>query len=292
MPTPRLLLALLLAAPVAAHTDANPVFRALIEQGVPVGGGRRVKPPPPVLPDGLTPQAQTAALTAQVVTENYTLDDLQRNSTVAPFRLILRDLDAADPNNPVRGIDLYFFVYGDLDTLTKKEFRQRLLNLSQSGARAHDLTGPELAKRKIEPMAAAGAEEDVIAHRTYTLFDRVEVSDTQRVVLTRTAESLLLASDFDARFTGDAEFPNRWRSVGRDANDRVAFGPPQPGAPAGNYLKVTRVAAPAGALFVEFHAVFVEPHGWFGGANLLRSKLPVVVQTEVRNLRRELVKAK
>jgi hypothetical protein len=291
MPIPCVVLAAVLSAAPDSHLEANPVFRGLVEQGVALGGDRRVKLPPPTLPDGLSPQAQNEAM-AKIADENYPLEELQRNSQVAPFRLILRDIDTGDPANPVRGLDLYFFVHGDLDTLQKKDFRDRLLSLSQSRAKAHDVTAEELAKRKVELAKASGAVEDVLSHRTFTLFDKVEVSDTQRVTLTRTPESLVLASDLDPRFAGDAEFPNQWRSITRDANDQPALGPPQPGAGSGSYLKVTKLAEPAGALFVELHVVFVEPHGWFDGANLIRSKLPVVVQNEVRALRRELAKAK
>jgi len=51
------------------------------------------------------------------------------------------------------------------------------------------------------------------------------------------------------------------------------------------------MAEPAGALFVEQHIVFAEPTGWFGGAKLLRSKLPPVVQYAVRTTRQEWAKA-
>ena len=40
---------------------------------------------------------------------------------------------------------------------------------------------------------------------------------------------------------------------------------------------------------VECHIVFAEPEAWFGGKNLLRSKLPLAVQDEdVRSSRRKL----
>jgi hypothetical protein len=52
-------------------------------------------------------------------------------------------------------------------------------------------------------------------------------------------------------------------------------------------MKVTRLAEPVGALFVEQHVVFAEPAGWFDGANLLRPKLPLVIQGKVRAMRRE-----
>ena len=58
------------------------------------------------------------------------------------------------------------------------------------------------------------------------------------------------------------------------------------------YLKITKLAEPAGAVFAEQHITFVEPHGWFDGENLLRSKLPLSVQENVRSTRKEFIKGK
>ena len=44
----------------------------------------------------------------------------------------------------------------------------------------------------------------------------------------------------------------------------------------------------SGAVLVEYHLVFEEPQGWFGGSNLLRSKLPLVCQDGVRKFRRRM----
>jgi hypothetical protein len=70
----------------------------------------------------------------------------------------------------------------------------------------------------------------------------------------------------------------------------VKAGPWKPFSGSGQYLKVTRLVEPQGALFVEYHLVFTEPADWFGGANLLRSKLPQAAQVIVRSMRRELLK--
>jgi hypothetical protein len=88
---------------------------------------------------------------------------------------------------------------------------------------------------------------------------------------------------------GDPEFPNQWRPVTREGGT-TGLGPATPWGGAGFYLKVTRLAEPAGALFVEQHVVFAEPAGWFGGANLLRPKLPLAVQDRVRAMRAEWAK--
>jgi hypothetical protein len=45
-------------------------------------------------------------------------------------------------------------------------------------------------------------------------------------------------------------------------------------------------------MFAEQHIVYSEPYCWFDGANLLRSKLPPVMKTIVRNMRREWAKGK
>jgi hypothetical protein len=123
------------------------------------------------------------------------------------------------------------------------------------------------------------------------LLDRVQVEMTSVSVVSRTDESLLVATRLDPRFAGDPEFPNQWRKLVRDeTEDKVTLGPPHPYDCTATYLKITRLHEPKEALFVEYHRVSTEPKEWFGGANLLRSKLPILIQSEVRTFRREAVK--
>jgi hypothetical protein len=72
----------------------------------------------------------------------------------------------------------------------------------------------------------------------------------------------------------------------RDEAGKQKLGQPHPYHAAGGYLKATRLHEPAGAVLVEYHLTFDEPAGWFSGANLLRSKLPIVSQDGVRKFRR------
>ena len=69
------------------------------------------------------------------------------------------------------------------------------------------------------------------------------------------------------------------------------LGDPHPYSGFGGYIKVSELVEPAGALLIEMHFVFDEPEGWFGGKNLLRTKLPLAVQENVRKFRGELKKA-
>jgi hypothetical protein len=78
--------------------------------------------------------------------------------------------------------------------------------------------------------------------------------------------------------------------VTRDDAGRRHFGEAQPYSGFGGYAKATRLIDPPGAIFIEYHAAFAEPQDWFSGTNLLRSKLPILAQMIVRQLRRGLEK--
>jgi hypothetical protein len=106
-----------------------------------------------------------------------------------------------------------------------------------------------------------------------------------------TPESIEIASVLDERFNNDAQFPNIWRKIDPQADKGMELGPPQPYAGLGNYVRVTQLKSPVGALFVEIHTIYHEPQGWFDGFNLIRSKLPLVTKDNVASFRRKLAQA-
>jgi hypothetical protein len=57
-------------------------------------------------------------------------------------------------------------------------------------------------------------------------------------------------------------------------------------------MKITRLHEPKGALFIEYHLIYTEPKGWFNGADPLTTKVPAIIQSEVRTFRQELNKVK
>jgi hypothetical protein len=117
------------------------------------------------------------------------------------------------------------------------------------------------------------------------------VSATRYALLTRKPASVVLACKVDPRFEKDAEYPNGWRSIERDAAAQLVYGPKQPYSGAGFYVRITKLAKPAGAIFVEYHSAFWEPKGWFDGENLLRAKLPTIANHEVKQFRGKWAKA-
>src|SRR5262245_6121557 len=273
----------------AAHDDANPLYRELRSPGLVIRRDLRTELPAPTMPDGLMPAEQTAVI-KKLIGSTYTLDEYTRKSVVAPYSLRLRDIKTSDPKVPARGVDVYFIAHGDFDGTDTERFIDLIATAAKESGRAtgQALSPDDLAKRKITPAADGNVER--FAAVTFDFLGKVRLRGTSRAVVTRTADSVVGAAVLDPRFDGDTEFPNEWQSVTKSSGGTKP-GSANPYGGAGVYLKVTKLAEPAGAMFVELHVVFNEPTAWFEGANLLRSKFPFLVQETARAMRRELAKA-
>ena len=286
------LVAVSICAAVGSQPAANPLFQELLQRGAPVSSTVRLPLPPPAVPDGLDAAAQQAAL-AKIVGERYSLDEFARDSVVAPFLLKFPEVRRTDA--PARAVDLWFIVYGNLNQMSKNDVLKEFTTARGKDATLHVLTADELTARQLSP--ASGANENLLTqpgqtaeryvHTIAGILDKVELHQTLRCVLSRNADSVVIATVVDDRFDKDRDFPNQYhRLVRNDAGD-TAKGPAEPYAGAAGYLKATQLAQPNGAILVEYHAIYSEPQDWFNGANLLQSKLPILLQSRVRDLRRQ-----
>jgi len=273
----------------AGHLELNPVYRALVEQGVDVGGGVLVRLPAPTMADGLSPEAARAAIEA-IPDRHAPVDLLVRPSVVAPLVFRFREIEAPGAAVPVHGVDVWCVAHGKWDVLGRKDFLEELRKAEHPEAEARVFTAEELRSRGVTP-PPENDENQRYVYGVFPLLDRVQLAVAARSHASRAEGSSLVAVLVDPRFQGDKQFPNQWRSMTRDADGAWQLGPPKPYSGAAAYLKLTRLSEPAGAIFIEYHLVFTEPEGWFSGANLLRSKLPILIQSEVRNFRRRLAKA-
>lgn len=278
---------LMLATLCGLGPDAPPdnsVFTAIVRDGVDLGGST-VRLPGPLLHDGQSADSQRDAL-RKVAGSDQAQADLLRDSVTAPFILRVHDSKAKD--GTIRMVDLWFVVRGNLDELDpmeiatrasgrsvgagNMEFQQRLLTVEELRTHGRSpLSGRELSRW--------------FAHVDGRLLDRIEIGATSEVVASRTAESLVIASRTDRGFDGAGPFANRWRALRPDD-----AGPARPYDGGTSYAKICRLSQPEGALLVEVHAAFIEPHDWFQGAPILRSKFAPVAQDQIRRLRRELTK--
>ena len=279
---------LLAAAIVAADPHAeNPVYTQVTGAGVSIGGKEPVRLSPPTMADGLDAKAQDKLL-VEIVGQAHPLARFMKNSAVSPHVLKQRELSGDDGRG--RELSVWFVAYGDLDQFFEKDFRDHMLSsdddpevASQGGA----LDAAQLKARNI-PWNAADGEVESFAHGSMSLWKKVKVAATVHTYSSRSADSVIFAATVDPRFTDDREFPNRWWPLTKTDAGAIETGKPNPYSGMGTYLKATRLASPAGAILVEWRLVFAEPQGWFDGANLLGSKVPAIVQSRVRSVRREL----
>jgi hypothetical protein len=268
---------------------ANPIFDAVTTRGVVIAPGEVLRLPPPVMADGLSGDQQRRAIES-LPDNRHSWEALTRRTAVAPF--VLHVAQPGPGRQIGKRVDLAFIIYADLDKVASDDFITGQLSTSSgetdpdNGTFFKMLSDQDLKSRGL-PTPERPDDPRVIAARL-TVLERVRLNATTRHVKTRTAQSVLLASMLDERFKDDAEFPNSWRPITRDDSGRRRLGPPQPFTGFGAYAKITRLAEPPGALFVEYHAAFAEPPGWFNGTNLLRSKLPIAAQEFVREFRRRL----
>ncbi len=281
---------IIVSCPIAGASaeESNEILRKLLSVGVPIAEGETPKLPQQTLADGMTAASQRERIEAIAEGRN-SWDDLTRRSVVAPFILKIAEEDS-EQMKLGRRVDLWFVAYGSLDTLANDDFLKDQFKSASDDAEnassARLLGDEDLKKRGLADSSAAGDPRYLAAEST--LLEKVRVSATTRSIKTRTSDSLIVASILDASFAADPEFPNRWQSVSRDDGGNRRLGPPHAYKGLGSYVKATRLVEPRGALLIEYHIVYAEPKEWFGGANLLRSKLPIIAQTVVRKLRRSL----
>ena len=270
-----------------AHASGNPIYRSLLDPGLSVGANARAKFPTPTMPDGLDAAKQKAIITG-LIKDEYSFAEFTRKSVVAPQLLKLRDITPSDPKAPARGVDVWFVAYGNLKALDDEKFLDRLVNAGKGEGKGKALTKDELAKRGI---TLTNEKRENYGSIEFDFLEKVHLKATGRVYWTKNDdESVLVAGEIDPRFENDKEYPNQWQSIIKEGG-MSKLGPVHTWSNAAFYLKITKLDEPAGALFLEQHVVFAEPTGWFNGANLLRSKLPIAVQSNVRSMRKEWAKA-
>jgi hypothetical protein len=278
------------AQPTTKHEDRNPLSKRLLETGLPVAGDQKVKFPAPTMPDGLDAAAQKKVIEG-VIGSDYSYAEFTRNSVVAPYVMRIEDIKSKDPKLPIRGVNVWCVAYGDFKLLHDNKFLDKLVSADKGkgGGKGAPLKREDLAKRGIEWKKEDEKRE---GYGTFQLdfLAKVQLKGTGHAMWSRNDESVVAAAEIDPRFLNDKEFPNQWRSINKGAAQPL--GPPHPWTGAGMYLKITKLKQPAGALFIEQHVIFAEPEGWFEGQNLLRSKLPLAVQDNVRTMRAELQKGK
>lgn len=267
----------------------NPVFDDLVRKGIAIGD-TAVKLPQPSLDPQADAKTQTDVV-RRTAAKKYDYDQFVRKSPVAPFALEINTVEGRSGGDRVQKVDLWFVAYGSLDEMTDEDLLGQLVGggpRSDNG-QSEPLTDDELRARDLK-VESTGDRRESFSRVDAPLLDKVRISGLGHGMTTRGPNNMLAASLLDPRFADDADYPNRWRPIVRDASGKTSFGPPRPYVGFGGYCQAVALNQPRGAMFIECHLAINEPHGWFNGTNLLRSKLPVLMQDNVRSLRRKLAK--
>jgi hypothetical protein len=287
-----ILMASLAAAPDRQVSAVeNPVFKQLLAAGVTMSDGKLYKLRPPIMADGLDATGQLAAI-AKLADARNTVKDILKDDYYAPVVTRVRNAKRQEGTGPaIRTIDTWFVAHGDWNTLVSKDFLESATGEESGKSRvvlkSGALTEQEMHKRSLTATTTADSEKRFL-YTTFRLFERVQVSATRFSVLTRGKDFVLGAGKIDSRFDKDAEYPNEWRPLLRDAEANIKPGPAHPFTHAGGYVKITRLQEPADAVFIESHLIYEEPYAWFDGVNLVKQKIPAMVQEKIRTFRRKL----
>lgn len=281
---PMNLLAVSIAATLLGGTvEDNLLLQQLIKQGVILSNGERLPIAAPSLPDGLDGEAQKAIVAK--LARRYDWSLFTRRSHVAPFADELTTVETKGKVK-VSKVDVWFVAHGRLGAILSDQGLQKFLGTSETD-KNNLLDAAELKQRKIAqpPDGKETQRHSVIESR---LIDKVMISGVLQSTRTQSDQSVVLAWEMDRRFNGDATLPNLWRPITRDAQ----LGEGKVYSAYAAYAKITALKVPGltDALFVEIHWLFEEPYAWFNGRPLLRSKLPIAIQSNVRGFRRGLTR--
>jgi hypothetical protein len=262
----------------------NPLYRTILHEGFSVGGVT-VKLPPPCLQDGMTEDERRAALKSAV---DLPLDEFLRDSVNAPFKLKLRDV--AYPGGVVHVVDLWFAIHADLDEINLDDLAGKKDQAAKGEAgnmsySVRTLTDAELkAQAKV---AEKGLDRYILSKGV--LLDRIEVSTVNHILGSKAPGTLVVASMTDPAFQKDEQLANRWVPLLGPGDAKKDLGPPRPYEGSAAYTRISRYSEKPSVLLVESHLAFAEPKAWFNGSSILRSKIGLIAQDQIRRLRRELV---
>lgn len=271
-------------APLEPSHQPNAIYRQLVGEGWDLGG-RKLVLPLPLATDDQTADAERARLVELAGSERGA-QELVRDSVTAPFIIKVHDEKITEAT--VRIADLWFVVRAELASLDpEKQARaagQKRVEAANMLFETRMLTDDEIK--------AAGLPTQLdkasvwYAHVQGRLLDRIAIEATNEAVATRSGSSIVVGSRVSERFTGANA--TGWKPLSKDD----APGALKPYRGGVSYAKISKMASQPGMLLVESHLAFVEPDAWFRAAPILRSKLSIVAQDQIRRLRRELARTK
>ena len=283
-----------------SHLATNPVYASLVQ----AAESELIRLNEPRFADGQTAEQQRMEL-SRVGGNRYSIEALLRPSPLAPHVLQMdrQRIDARQAT--AQRVRVVFMLQGELETFAEEPFLNSLLaggdgtEDAAGGSRA--LADEELQAAGVNSLSAAGSSEASSPEQRWQqehyrlvhgeLFSRVRFSGVVRSFATRSDDSVLLALRFDERFARVPGLAGVWQRLERDQAGVLQMAERGDFLGGGAYIKITRWREDPRMLVFEAELLLLEPQAWFGGSNLLGSKLPPAIQAQVREIRRAALRA-
>lgn len=306
--------------PTASVTRPAPeiqgnLLKQMVIEGIELTPDKRFVLPVPdlVCVDGTLKPAEDAARAFDKIAGRHG-DRFIKDSVVAPISVQTDSITNANGDRIGHFIDVAFAVHQTIDQIRNSEviadFKKRdappkTIEFSEKEdaddfekSQTRALTKDELAAFGI----SANDDSETLGHLQLPILSQVVVrgvARTQRSVWSDedVDAPIILTWILDSRFGSDSPaeesllkptIANQWQPIQRSDTGEKSLGPPRPYAGLGGYVAITPVPGTPEASLVQIRFVLHEPQDWFSGRNLLRSKLPILIQDRVRGLRREL----
>lgn len=266
----------------------NDVYQALTSGGIAAATGQQVTLPSVLVP-GESSRADTQMIESLAMTTSARSRFFHR-STSSPTLLSIYEARPEGARTRMYHVDIVFVAFGGLQLIQSDAFMWGMASgVLQAGSSDPEFKSRFLKSKDLSPRGIKlhGPDEHIIYNR-FKIWDRLIVSTTSHVEVTKGKNTMLTAAMLDSRFENDEEYPAQWQPIHRDSVGQLEYGEPQPYCRGGFYFQLTELQEPEGAVLVEYHQLFEEPHDWFGGANLLRSKLPLFVPVGIQYFREQL----
>ncbi|QDV68959.1 hypothetical protein Poly24_26720 [Rosistilla carotiformis] len=256
------LLAPLLLAPaiVLAESPASQPPLAILAEPITNADGQTQAWPEVVMQDGMDAEQQRKVIASLGRRfEDFTKEGI--NSPIDIPRAVKKSVDGG----VFRTYSYFFTVHTSLETLSDENLLTKLFSDNKND------------QGEGEDLGAVGDDKYSYAHEP-DLLKRISLS-----MVLRSNDAKSDASVYAGSIVVAADPENRHQSswAPLDSPDEK-----QPYLGMGIYTKATPLVELPDVLFFEAHMVFYEPKAWFRGKNLLGAKLPIMIQDQVRTLRR------
>ncbi len=235
-----------------------------------------------------------------------------RDSVVAPL-FVQTDAIMGDAGERIgHCIDVIFVVHQSIAEIRRSKVLDKFKSTAMDGSKTkssndgggdegddvessmtRSLTNDELSEYGV----TLDPEYETLGYLRLPLLEKVVLSGVARARRSvwsadDEAAPVILTWILDSRFASASpeahSISNQWRAIERTATGQRRLGSPHPYAGMGGYVVLAALPGDAEASIVQIRFVIHEPTEWFQGRNLLRSKLPLLIQDRVRNIRREL----